>query len=62
MRAGSEPGLLPPTINLDASDPECDLDYLPHKARKVDVKVTISNSFGFGGYNATLVIKGPNDD
>jgi 3-oxoacyl-[acyl-carrier-protein] synthase II len=50
-------GLLPPTINLDDPDPECDLDYVPNKARKVDVKVALSNSFGFGGHNATLVIK-----
>ena len=52
-------GILPPTINLDQPDPECDLDYVPNKARKVEVKVAISNSFGFGGHNATLVIKGP---
>src|SRR5256712_4373352 len=54
-------GLLPPTINLDNPDPECDLDYVPNKARKADVNVAISNSFGFGGHNATLVIrKAPN--
>jgi 3-oxoacyl-[acyl-carrier-protein] synthase II len=54
-----ERGLIPPTINLDNQDPDCDLDYVPNKARKADVKVSLSNSFGFGGHNATLVIKGP---
>src|SRR5437660_1174620 len=52
-----ERGVLPPTINLDKQDPECDLDYVPNHSRKADVKVAISNSFGFGGHNATLVIK-----
>jgi 3-oxoacyl-[acyl-carrier-protein] synthase II len=52
-------GLIPPTINLDHQDPECDLDYVPNRARKADVKVAMSNSFGFGGHNATLVIKAP---
>ena len=50
-------GMIPPTINLDNQDPECDLDYVPNRARKADVKVAMSNSFGFGGHNATLVIK-----
>ena len=54
-----ERGLIPPTINLDNQDPECDLDYVPNKARKAEVKVSVSNSFGFGGHNATLVIKAP---
>jgi len=50
-------GLVPPTINLDNQDPECDLDYVPNRARKAEVNVAISNSFGFGGHNATLVLR-----
>jgi 3-oxoacyl-[acyl-carrier-protein] synthase II len=49
-------GILPPTINYETPDPECDLDYIPNKARKVSVKHVLSNSFGFGGHNATLII------
>jgi len=49
--------VLPPTINLENPDPECDLDYVPHVARKADVDVAISNTFGFGGHNATIVLK-----
>jgi 3-oxoacyl-[acyl-carrier-protein] synthase II len=52
-------GLIPPTINLDDQDPECDLDYVPNRARQARVDVAISNSFGFGGHNATLVITRP---
>ena len=48
-------GIIPPTINLDNPDVECDLDYVPHTAREVPIKVALSNSFGFGGHNATLV-------
>jgi 3-oxoacyl-[acyl-carrier-protein] synthase II len=48
---------VPPTINLDNPDPECDLDYVPHKARKLDVNMSLSNSFGFGGTNACLLFK-----
>lgn len=50
-------GVIPPTINLDTPDPECDLDYVPNEARQADVKVAISNSFGFGGHNSTLVLR-----
>lgn len=50
-------GMIPPTINLHDPDPECDLDYVPNTARKADLKVVISNSFGFGGANTTLVLK-----
>jgi 3-oxoacyl-[acyl-carrier-protein] synthase II len=52
-----ERGILPPTINLDNPDPECDLDYIPIIARKKQVDIAISNSFGFGGTNATLVFR-----
>jgi len=50
-------GVIPPTINYEFPDPECDLDYVPNKTREKDVKVAISNSFGFGGHNITLVLK-----
>ncbi len=49
--------LIPPTINLDRPDQACDLDYVPHFAREAEVDVAISNSFGFGGHNAVLVLK-----
>src|SRR5947209_6216723 len=49
--------LMPPTINLDNPDPDCDLDYVPHKARDRKVTVAMSNSFGFGGHNASLVFR-----
>ncbi|MBI1195862.1 MAG: beta-ketoacyl-ACP synthase II [Gammaproteobacteria bacterium] len=49
--------VIPPTINLDDPDPECDLDYVPNKCREMTVNVTMSNSFGFGGTNATLVFR-----
>jgi 3-oxoacyl-[acyl-carrier-protein] synthase II len=50
-------GIIPPTINLDNPDAECDLDYVPHKAREAKVKVALSNSFGFGGHNSSVVIR-----
>ncbi len=50
-------GIIPPTINLDHPDEECDLDYVPNTARKMDVKTAMTNSFGFGGTNATLILK-----
>jgi 3-oxoacyl-[acyl-carrier-protein] synthase II len=48
---------VPPTINLDNPDPDCDLDYVPHQSRSMKVDVALSNSFGFGGHNVTLVFK-----
>jgi 3-oxoacyl-[acyl-carrier-protein] synthase II len=50
-------GILPPTINYETPDPDCDLDYIPNQARKQDVEVALSNAFGFGGTNATLVLR-----
>ncbi len=50
-------GIMPPTINLDNPDPECDLDYVPNRARKADIRTSLSNSFGFGGTNACLLFK-----
>ena len=52
-----ERGIIPPTINYENPDPDCDLDYVPNKARKAKVNVCISNSLGFGGHNATLCVK-----
>jgi len=49
--------IVPPTINLDNPDPECDLDYVPHKAREKKVRVALNNSFGFGGHNATIIVR-----
>lgn len=50
-------GIIPPTINYETPDPVCDLDYVPNKAREMNVNIAISNSLGFGGHNATLVFK-----
>lgn len=50
-------GVIPPTINLDKADELCDLDYVPHTARQVEVKRALTNSFGFGGHNASLIVE-----
>jgi 3-oxoacyl-(acyl-carrier-protein) synthase len=50
-------GIVPPTIHYQTPDPECDLDYVPNKARELPVHVVLSNSFGFGGHNAVLIIR-----
>jgi 3-oxoacyl-[acyl-carrier-protein] synthase II len=48
---------VPPTINLETPDPECDLDYVANESREQEVNVVLSNSFGFGGHNVTLAFK-----
>ena len=50
-------GVLPPTINLETPDPTCDLDYIPNEARRAEVRTAVSNSFGFGGHNASIVLR-----
>jgi 3-oxoacyl-[acyl-carrier-protein] synthase II len=52
-------GVMPPTINLESPDPACDLDYVPHNKRSADVEHAMTNSFGFGGHNATLIFRHP---
>ena len=54
-------GKVPPTINYEVEDPECDLDYIPNESREADVRVAVSNSFGFGGHNASIVLKRVDD-
>ena len=49
-------GVVPPTINLATPDPDCDLDYVPNTSREMPLETAVSNSFGFGGQNATLVM------
>jgi 3-oxoacyl-[acyl-carrier-protein] synthase II len=50
-------GWIHPTINYEEPDPDCDLDYVPNRPRQADVRIALSNSFGFGGHNATLIFK-----
>jgi 3-oxoacyl-[acyl-carrier-protein] synthase II len=58
----TQQGIVPPTLNLENPDPLCDLDYVPHKARAVTINAALSNSFGFGGLNTSLVVKPYKED
>jgi 3-oxoacyl-[acyl-carrier-protein] synthase II len=55
-------GIIPPTINYENPDPDCDIDCTPNKARKAEINAAITNAFGFGGHNAILAVKRYNDD
>ena len=54
---GLAEGYIPATINYQTPDPDCDLDYVPNEGRQADYKYALSNSFGFGGHNATIILK-----
>jgi 3-oxoacyl-[acyl-carrier-protein] synthase II len=53
----TQTGVLPPTINYEVPDPECDLDYIPNESRRATIEYGLSNSFGFGGHNACVIFK-----